>query len=151
MKYGPAYTALAIIGLALVGTNGETGNTQTESVKIPASPCACESCECRDELLSKIEELEQRLHEFETSSVEVVEEPEVTGYEVLQQGNRYYWQVGNQWWNCQIVSDGSILQGGQWQYSNGIMIDLTETPQMSTKTQAPSGWSCNGNSCVRTR
>jgi len=68
----PVMLAL-IIGLALVGTNGETGNTQTESVKIPASPCACESCECRDELLSKIEELEQRLHEFETS---VQSEPE---------------------------------------------------------------------------
>lgn len=85
MKETQTLLLLAVVTFALVGTKqAETGNTQsTEPIKVPASPCACTECECRDELLAKIEELELRIHEFETSTLGVV--PEVPEIDVADQ------------------------------------------------------------------
>jgi hypothetical protein len=79
MKEIQTFLLLGAVTFALVGTKqAETGNTQSpEPIKVPASPCACTECECRDELLANIEELELRIHEFETSAIEVVPEIDV--------------------------------------------------------------------------
>jgi len=66
---------LSVIGLALVGTErAETKVPQKPVIKADlVSPCSCGDCECRDDLIERIEELELQIHEFETS---VQSEPE---------------------------------------------------------------------------
>lgn len=128
MRQAQIIVLIGILSAALVGTQqAETGNTQSESVKVPASPCACESCECRDELKAEIEALKLRIHEFETSTNSVdPETPETTtvnGYQVERRGNHLYWQADGMNWNCPVVADGTTLRGGRWQYVDGLMID----------------------------
>jgi len=75
-------TLLGIGFLAVTNSNSGGGAVQADPVVVPSS-CSCENCECQSELLTKIEELEARIHEFDTSTVGVV--PEVPEIDVADQ------------------------------------------------------------------
>jgi len=72
-------TLLVIGFLAVTNSNSDGGAVQADPVVVPSS-CSCENCECQSELLTKIEELEARIHEFETSTVGVA--PEIPAVEI---------------------------------------------------------------------
>lgn len=75
MKNAQLITIIGIVGLAMVGTErAETKNPQTLVTKTTLeSPCSCDDCECRADLIERIEELELQVREYETS---VQSEPE---------------------------------------------------------------------------